>query len=109
MEKVRMTVRALQLDRPGGIDALALRDVSPPAARPGQVLVRTVASTINPHDRKMRNKPIRAFPVTLGADIAGVVVASDIADYLPGDRVIALAWPGEDGGGAWCDLAALDP
>jgi NADPH:quinone reductase-like Zn-dependent oxidoreductase len=103
-----MPVRALQLDRPGGIDALTLREVPPPTGKVGQVLVRTVASTINPLDRKLRNRPSITFPRTLGADIAGVVVSSDIAEYLPGDRVIALTWPEEDAGGAWCDLVALD-
>jgi NADPH:quinone reductase-like Zn-dependent oxidoreductase len=103
-----MTVRALQLDRPGGIDALTLREVPPPTVNPGQLLVRTVASTINPLDRKMRNRANLSFPVTLGSDIAGVVVASDLPDYRPGDRVIALTWPEDAGAGAWSDLVALD-
>src|SRR4051812_23426251 len=90
----------LQLDRPGGIEALTLREVPPPAAGPGQVLVRTVASTINPLDRKTRGKPDLPFPLTLGSDLAGIVVTSDIPGYRPGDRVIGLTFPKDDGIGA---------
>lgn len=101
-------MRALQLDRPGGIDALTLRDIEAPTAGPGQVLIRTVASTINPLDRKTRGKPDLPFPLTLGSDLAGVVVTSDGPDYRPGDRVIGLAFPKDDGlDGMWSDLVAL--
>lgn len=104
-----MSVRALQLDRPGGLDALTLREVPTPIPKPGQILVRTVASTINPLDRKTRTKPHLSFPITLGSDVAGVVVASDAAGFRPGDRVIALTFPIEHGVGAWSDLVALGP
>jgi NADPH:quinone reductase-like Zn-dependent oxidoreductase len=104
-----MAVRALQLDRPGGLDALTLREVPAPSPKPGQLLVRTVASTINPLDRKTRTKAHLRFPVTLGSDVAGVVVESDAADFRPGDRVIALTFPTDDGVGAWSDLVALGP
>ena len=104
-----MAVRALQLDRPGGLDALTLRDVPAPLPRPGQVLVRTVASTINPLDLKMRAKPHPAFPITLGCDVAGIVVESDAPEYRPGDRVIAASGLHDDWVGAWTDSLALDP
>ena len=104
-----MSVRALQLDRSGGIDALTLREVPAPTPKPGQILVRTVASTINPLDRKTRRKPHVPFPITLGCDVGGVVVESDAADFRPGDRVIALTFPLDHGVGAWSDLVALDP
>jgi NADPH:quinone reductase-like Zn-dependent oxidoreductase len=103
-----MTVRAVQLDRPGGIDALSLREVAAPVIEPGQILVRTVASTVNPLDRKTRNKPNLTFPLTLGSDVAGIVVESELPGYRIGDRVIALTFPTDNGIGAWCDLVPLD-
>src|SRR3954471_24600444 len=75
------SMRALQLDRPGGIEALTLREVPAPTAGPGQVLIRTVASTINPLDRKTRAKPDLPSFLTLGSDVAGIVVTSDITGY----------------------------
>jgi len=104
-----VAVRALQADGAGGLDVLTLRNVPAPAAKPGQVLVRTVASTINPHDIKMRARPHLTFPITLGSDVAGVVVESDAPDYRPGDRVIAMTLDLEEGFGAWTDLIALNP
>ncbi len=102
-----MAVRALQADGNGGIEVLTLRDVPAPEATSGQILVRTVSSTINPLDIKMRGKNV-PFPVTLGCDVAGIVVESEAADYRPGDRVIGLTYP-DDGAGAWTDLVALSP
>src|SRR5262245_39705640 len=103
-----MTTRALQLDRPGDVDGLVLREVAAPVARSGQVLVRTVASTINPLDIKMRRKSGYEYPITLGCDLAGIVVSSDVAAYQPGDPVIAVSALHDDWVGAWTDLVALD-
>jgi NADPH:quinone reductase-like Zn-dependent oxidoreductase len=41
-------MRAVQIDRHGGIDVLTLREVPVPVPVAGEVLVRTVASSINP-------------------------------------------------------------
>jgi NADPH:quinone reductase-like Zn-dependent oxidoreductase len=90
----------------GGVEVLTLREVPAPVVNPGQILVRTVASTINPLDIKMRGKDL-PFPVTFGSDVAGIVVESDVADYRPGDRVMGLVSP-KDGVGAWSDLVPLD-
>jgi NADPH:quinone reductase-like Zn-dependent oxidoreductase len=103
-----MNPRAVQADRTGGIDVLTLRLVPPPTAGAGQVLIRTVASTINPVDRKMRANESLKFPLTLGWDISGVVIESNVPDYKPGERVIAMTNPMATGVGAWTDLVALD-
>jgi NADPH:quinone reductase-like Zn-dependent oxidoreductase len=103
-----MATRAVQADGLGGLDVLTLREVSAPTSGAGQVLVRTVASTINPVDCKMRANQNLTFPLTLGWDVAGVVVESDVLDYRPGDRVIAMTDPMSSGVGAWTDLVGLD-
>jgi NADPH:quinone reductase-like Zn-dependent oxidoreductase len=47
-------MRAVQIDRHGGIDVLTLRELPAPVPATGEVLVRTVASSINPVDWKTR-------------------------------------------------------
>lgn len=76
--------------------------------RPGGVLIRTVASSINPVDWKTRawdRGP--AFPMTLGWDLAGVVIESDDAEFRPGDRVVAMSGQLATGIGVWSDLVCL--
>jgi NADPH:quinone reductase-like Zn-dependent oxidoreductase len=103
-----MSTRAVQIDQPGGLEVLTLREVPPPTVGSGQVLVRTVASSLNPIDRKMRARKTLTFPVTLGWDVAGIVLESDAVGYHAGDRVIAMTDPVDTPIGAWTDLLALD-
>jgi NADPH:quinone reductase-like Zn-dependent oxidoreductase len=101
-------MRAVQIDRHGGPDVLDLREIPDPELAPGQVLVRTVASSINPVDWKTRawdRGP--AFPMTLGWDLAGVVVASTVSTFAPGARVLAMSNQLATGRGTWADLVAL--
>lgn len=104
-----MTIRAIQIDRHGDVDELQLRQVEPPKAGSGDVLVRTVASSINPVDWKTRawdRGP--AFPMTLGWDLAGIVVEAPGGSGLrPGNRVVAMSGQLSTGRGTWADLVAL--
>ncbi|NIK61410.1 NADP-dependent oxidoreductase [Kribbella shirazensis] len=103
----RMMIRVVQADRKGGIEVLSLRELPAPTIGAGDLLVRTIASTINPVDRNIRLRDLN-FPLTFGWDIAGVVVESNVLDFSPGDRVIAMTNPMPKGVGAWADLVALD-
>lgn len=103
-----MNPRAVQADRMGGIDVLTVREVAAPTPGASEVLVRTVASSVNPIDSKLRTNANLTFPLTLGWDIAGIVVESNAAEYRPGDRVIAMNKLLDSGFGAWADLVALD-
>jgi NADPH:quinone reductase-like Zn-dependent oxidoreductase len=71
-------MRAIQMDRPGGPQVLTVREVDEPVVGPGEVLVRTIASSINPVDWKTRSQANAAQPMTLGWDLAGVVVPSEV-------------------------------
>jgi NADPH:quinone reductase-like Zn-dependent oxidoreductase len=102
-------VRAVQVDRPGGPDVLQVREVAAPVLGAGEVLVRAVATSLNPVDAAMRANGRLAFPLTLGWDLAGVVVESGVADFDPGDRVMALVDPYRTGRSAWADLVAVMP
>lgn len=67
-------------------------DIPKPALKPGHVLVRVVASSVNPIDIKIRTlKPAfaPALPAILGMDMAGVVeaVGDKVDTFKPGDEV----------------------
>ncbi|GAA2632074.1 oxidoreductase [Paractinoplanes durhamensis] len=48
-----------------------------------------------------------AFPMTLGWDLAGVVVRSTVPAFAAGDRVIAMSGQISTGLGTWADLVAV--
>lgn len=82
-----LTVSALSDDLSG----TALLDLPDPVRRPGQLLVRVTAASLNYPDLLMTRgayqlKP--ALPFVLGMEVAGEVVAADAgAPFRPGDRV----------------------
>jgi NADPH:quinone reductase-like Zn-dependent oxidoreductase len=101
-------VRAVQIDRHGGPEVLTVREVPEPVAGSGEVLVRAVASSLNPVDWKTRAWEVGpALPATLGWDLAGIVVASDFPALTIGERVIAMSAQVATGRGTWYDLVAL--
>lgn len=87
-------MRAAQYDSYGPPEVLHLARVAVPEARPGQVLVRVAASSINGADVDVRAGKLkvlsgRRFPRGAGFDFAGDVVAvgDGVTDYGPGDGV----------------------
>ncbi|GHE58445.1 alcohol dehydrogenase catalytic domain-containing protein [Streptomyces capitiformicae] len=99
---------AVQIDVHGGPEVLSVREIAEPVPGPGEVLVRTVASSLNPVDWKTRAWDVGPeFPMTLGWDLAGIVVASSSAEFAVGDRVIAMSAQMATGRGTWAQLVAL--
>ncbi len=99
---------AVQIDRHGGPEVLAVREVPVPTAGAGEVVIRTVASTINPVDWKTRVWDVGPqFPMTLGWDLAGIVVACDSSAFAVGDRVVAMSAQVATGLGTWAELVVL--
>jgi NADPH:quinone reductase len=96
-------MRAVVVDQPGGIEVLRLAEVPTPAPGPGEVLIRTAASTVNWGDVQKREDiypdPV-VFPAILGMEVAGVVgaVGSDVPKTWVGRRVTALGGPRLVGG-----------
>ncbi|MGO9697915.1 MAG: NADPH:quinone oxidoreductase family protein [Xanthobacteraceae bacterium] len=77
----------------GTPDELELADVAPPAAGPGQALVRIKAAALNFFDLliiagKYQHKP--PFPFSPASEFAGIVesVGEGVTDFAPGDRVM---------------------
>ena len=104
-------MRAVQFDRFGGPEVLAVKEVPRPVPGVGEVLLRVEASGVNPKDVMFRQKAPTpwnrgGFPCGTGFDLAGEVVeAGADADLRPGDRV----WGFLDGtrGGAAAEYVAV--
>ena len=95
-ERVMKAVRIYQY---GGPEVLRYEeDVSDPIVGADTVLIRSIATSVNPIDWKVRSGARQKdFPLTLpailGKDVSGLVIAvgSDIRNFKPGDRVMAMA------------------
>jgi NADPH:quinone reductase-like Zn-dependent oxidoreductase len=92
-------MRAIQIHNYGDVDQLRVEQVSDPVPGPGEILVRTAATSINPIDFKIRsgsakNRFPQTFPVILGRDLAGQVAAlgPGVQGFAVGDRVMGLVW-----------------
>jgi NADPH:quinone reductase-like Zn-dependent oxidoreductase len=104
-------VRAIEIDRFGPPDVLRLVDVAEPGPVTGEVLIRTVATSVNPVDDKTRAGAIGEgtppLPMRLGWDVAGIVVDGGAGRWRAGDRVFAMSHQLGTRRGTWADLIAL--
>ncbi|MEU8327535.1 zinc-dependent alcohol dehydrogenase family protein [Micromonospora sp. NPDC048839] len=93
---------------------LTIEEIDQPTPERGQVLVRIVASGVNPLDTKIQaGKAAHArirLPAVLGLDLAGVVAAvgADVTDFAPGDEVYGLCGGVGDLQGSLAEYAAVD-
>jgi NADPH:quinone reductase-like Zn-dependent oxidoreductase len=107
-----LNVRAAIVDQPNAPFRIAEIETPKPSA--GQVLVRFLASGVNPLDTKIRagvaEHARQPLPAVLGMDLSGVVesVGSDITAFHTGDEVFGFA--GGVGGlqGTLAEFAAVD-
>src|SRR4051794_2991777 len=105
-------MRALVLQRYGGLDQVAFADIPRPALKPDEILVQVRAAGLNPIDcaiPKGTFKPMLRFqlPATLGSDLAGVVVevGKTVTRFKPGDAVFASIF--DLGTGALAEFAVV--
>ncbi len=105
-------MRALLLKAHGGPENFELAEVPRPELRPGTVLVRLVATSLNRIDGRIREGlPIGApLPAILGADVAGTVeaVGSGVTGFAPGDDVFGCAGGVKGQGGTLADYIVAD-
>lgn len=90
------SMHAMRVRRFGeAADAFVPAELPVPAPRAGEVLIRVVASSVNPADVKLRRHGGALVPRSgvLGMDVAGVVVAlgEGVSEYRIGDRVFGCA------------------
>jgi NADPH:quinone reductase len=107
------TMRAVVLEEYNS--PLRLQEIARPKAGAGQVLVRVMASGVNPLDTKVRtgkgDHAKQPLPAVLGMDLAGVVeeIGAGVNGFCVGDEVYGMA--GGIGGlpGTLAEFAAVDP
>jgi NADPH:quinone reductase-like Zn-dependent oxidoreductase len=82
----------------GGPEELKLEERPDPVPGPGEVLVRVVATSVNPFDWKVRSGALKdivplTFPAILGFDVAGIVeaVGTGVQRFAAGDSVFGQA------------------
>jgi NADPH:quinone reductase-like Zn-dependent oxidoreductase len=82
----------------GGPDVFKFEEIPDPIPGKGEVLVKTVATSVNPFDFKIRSGSVKdrvpiTFPAVLGFDVSGVVsaVGPGVKTFKPGDKVFAHA------------------
>lgn len=95
------TMKAIRLHEFGGPEVLQYEEAPIPVLKPGEVLIRVHAVGINPPDWYLREgykdlppewRPPVPFPVILGSDVAGVVVAAatDVQGFSVSDEVYGM-------------------
>jgi NADPH:quinone reductase-like Zn-dependent oxidoreductase len=91
-------MKAIVVHQYGGPEVLKFEDYPDPVPGQGEVLVRVVASSVNPIDYKRRAGltkdfyPLQ-FPGLIGVDLAGTIVGigPGVEGFSIGDRVFAMA------------------
>ena len=89
-------MRLVRLKAPGGLENLQLVEENKPEPRPGELLVRIKASSLNPHDDFV---VLGTFPSADGRipmnDGAGEVVSvgENVGEFKVGDNVVSTFWP----------------
>ncbi|HIY67352.1 MAG TPA: alcohol dehydrogenase catalytic domain-containing protein, partial [Candidatus Agrococcus pullicola] len=93
-------MRAAAINEFGAPDVLQVQEVSRPAVKPGNVLVRVVAAGVQLTDAAIRSgwTPPGVqieFPQILGNEFAGVVeeVGADVSGFEAGDEVAGFNLP----------------
>ena len=92
-------MKAVIIHKFGGPEVLTvIPDYPVPEPAPNQVLVRTYATALNPLDLELRKGSLslftgRKFPIILGNDISGEVVAtgSKVTRFKKGDKVFCMS------------------
>jgi NADPH:quinone reductase-like Zn-dependent oxidoreductase len=107
-------MKAVQIEKYGDASVVSIQtEVPEPSIRNDQVLVEVHAAGLNPIDWKIRFGYLKQmfplqFPVTLGIDLAGVIVkvGPHVRGFRSGDRVYGQAGLTSGGSGAFAEYAA---
>lgn len=89
-------MKAVVMHAYGAPDVLKYEDFPDPRAGAGEVLIKVVATSVNPFDIKVRSGQMKdfvplTFPAILGYDVAGIVqeLGSGTDGFSDGDKVFA--------------------
>ena len=109
-------MQAQIINRFGSPDVFETADIPVPQVLPGHVLIRVMATSVNPVDLKIRQgAPAYAsvtpsLPAVLHGDVAGVVeaIGEGVSTFQPGDEVYACPGGVKGLGGALTDYMLAD-
>jgi NADPH:quinone reductase len=96
-------MRAVVVERPGGLEQLRLAEVPDPVPAAGEVLIEVTFAGCNWSDVQKRRglypDPV-TYPAILGLEVSGLIraVGSGVRGLAAGDRVAALTGPRMLGG-----------
>src|SRR5437870_3996415 len=104
---IASTMRAVEISRPGGPEVLKAVDLSKPAPKPNEILVKVAAAGVNRPDLLQR---AGHYPVPPDASpLPGLEIAGEVADagsavklWKRGDKICALA-----NGGGYAEYCAV--
>lgn len=87
-------MKAIVIDEYGSVEELKERQILKPVVTYNEVLIRILATSVNPVDWKTRKGDLQqqlqfSFPITLGLDVAGVIeeVGEEVEGFKIGDKV----------------------
>ncbi len=108
-----MTMRAMIVEELGEPEVFKSATVPRPEIKPGHLLIRVEATSVNPLDCKLRSIQLpfsSPLPAVLHGDIAGVVeaVGEGVSDFQAGDEVYACAGGVGPYSGALAEYMAVD-
>jgi alcohol dehydrogenase len=108
-------MKAAQLKKYGGREAVSMADISKPAVSEGKVLIEVHAAGINPFDWKVRAGYMKdfirlTFPSTPGGDFSGVAleVGPGVSGIKRGDPLFGQAYVFGGGSGAFAEFVLAD-
>lgn len=107
-------MKAQVITRFGDPSVFETKEVAMPVLKPGYVIIRVMATSVNPVDCKIRagKYPSAApeFPAILHGDVAGVIehVSEDVTEFKVGDEVYGCAGGVKGEGGALAEFMLAD-
>lgn len=104
MNERRLKLKAAVIEKYGNEDELKIIDVKKPKAAADEVVVKIVATAVNPVDWKVREGYLQElvtydFPIILGWDVAGIIeeVGENVKSFKVGDEVYSKPDLARDG------------
>ncbi|MFT3741525.1 MAG: zinc-dependent alcohol dehydrogenase family protein [Gammaproteobacteria bacterium] len=107
-------MRAQVINQFGDPSVFQISDIPTPILKPGHVLIKVLATSVNPIDCKIRKGLVPnlapPFPAILQGDVSGVVleVTDDVKNFKPGDEVYGCAGGFKDNPGALAEYMLAD-
>ena len=106
-------MKAMVIKSFGEAGVFEIAEISKPELKPGHVLIRVRASTVNPIDYKIRSGLLKSLaPETgvLGFDVAGTIeeVGDGVSKFVAGDEVFGCSGAVKEHSGALAEYQLVD-